>query len=416
MDEFSELERVLTPMEKRRRYWQFSALEIVYWFAMATAGYMTVYLKELGFSPSEIGRTSAINSAMGIFAAPLFGIVADKIGSVKKVFITCILTGSLMWALIPFTSKVSVGGLALCFIVIPVSFFFRNPASHLVDNWVVQSTNKEGLNYGNIRLWGSISYAAMAFILAAILPSLGVEWTFYMLFILIIPMTIVSAGIKDRRKITVRKKSLPLKELKIGRLFKNYYYMTYLIYAVVLNIPMQTGHVYLPYLISHVGGNTAQIGIITGYKAILEIPMLFAMRPLRKRNFPLYGMLLGSAVFYILEMFLYSGAVSFWQLVIISTFYGLGGGLSIGASANYIYTLTPRELKATAQTVNGSVTAVAGIVGNMLGGFLLESIGIVEYYKLVGLIMLGALGFFALSLFLGRKVFKIPLPQVEHVL
>lgn len=405
---------LLTPQERKKRYWQFSSLEIVYWFAMATAGYLTVYLKGIGFSPSQIGKMSAVNSAVGIIAAPLFGLIADKIGSVKKVFITCILVGSLLWALVPFTGTISFGPILLCLIVIPASQFFRNPASSLVDNWVVQSTNKEGLNYGTIRLWGSISYAGMALILAAILPRYGVKWTFYMLFLLIIPMVLVSISIKDKGKTTVRKSSLPFRELRVGRLFKNYYYVTFLIYAIVLNIPMQTGHVFLPYLISHVGGDTARLGLITGYKALLEIPMLFLLKPLRKRKFPLYGLLLGSALFYVLEMLLYPQAKNFTQLILISTCYGLGGGLSIGASANYIYTLTPKELKATAQTLNGSVTAVAGILGNLAGGLLLERVGIVNYYQFIGFVMCGAALFFAASLFAGRRVFKIPLPEIEY--
>ncbi len=405
---------LLTPQEKRKRYWQFSLLEIVYWFAMATGGYLTVYLKGIGFTPSQIGKISAINAAVGIVAAPLFGIIADKIGSVKKVFITCILTGSLLWAFVPFTSTVMVGSLMLCLIVVPVSHFFRNPASSLVDNWVVQTTNREGLHYGNIRLWGSISYAAMAFLLAYILPVYGVEWTFYMLFLLIVPMVLVSMRIKDKGTAYVRRKALPFRKLRISRLFKNYYYMTFLVYAIVLHIPMQTGHVFLPYLISHVGGNAEKLGLITGYKALLEIPMLFLIRPLRKRKFPLYGLLVGAAFFYIVEMFLYAIAENFTQLILISTCYGLGGGLSIGASANYIYSLAPRELKATAQTLNGSITAIAGILGNLLGGFLLEEMGIVDYYLLIACVMCGAALFFVATLLLGRHVFKIPVPEIEY--
>ena len=174
----------LTVQQKRRRYWQFSSLEMIYWFAMATAGYLTVYLQGIGYSPSQIGQISAANAAVRIFAAPIMGIMADKIGSVKKVFITCILIGSLLWALVPFASGIEILGVSLTLIVIPASMFFRNPASALVDNWVVQSVNREGLNYGTIRLWGSISYAVMCMILSAVLPKLGVEWTFYMLFLL----------------------------------------------------------------------------------------------------------------------------------------------------------------------------------------------------------------------------------------
>lgn len=399
---------------KLSRHFQFSALEFIFWFAMATGGYLTVYLESMGFAPTEIGRVAAINSAVGIFAAPFWGMVADKIRSVKKVFLLCILTGSLLWAMVPFTSRISIGPIMLCLILIPISIFFRNPASALMDNWVVQTSNRENLNYGTIRLWGSLSYALMGITLSFILPALGVEWTFYMLFTLIMPLVLVSLNIKGDGTLK-RKKPIPLKEMHIERLFKNYYYVTYLMYAVALHMPAQISTTFLPYLIKAVDGNTAQIGMVLGYKALLEIPMLLLLKPLRRR-FPLYYLMLGAAVFYTLESFLYSGATAFYQIVLISTCHGLGGGLYIASAANYVYSLAPGNLKATAQTVNGSMTAIAGIVGNLLGGVLLETYGVVIFYRILGFIMMGAIGIYVGSLLIAKYFLHLPSPgqNIEH--
>ena len=395
------------------RHFQFSALEFIFWFAMATVGYLTVFLESLGFSPTQIGRVAAINSAVGIIAAPFWGMVADKIRSVKKVFLLCIITGSLLWALVPFTSRISVGPIMLCLILVPISMFFRNPANSLMDNWVVQTANRENLNYGGMRLWGSLSYAIMAISLSFILPKLGVEWTFYMLFVLILPLFAIATAIKGDS--TLQKKPIPLKEMHLEKLFRNYYYITYLIFAIALHMPTQTSNTFLPYLIKNVNGNTAQIGMIMGYKALLEIPMLVLLKSLRKR-FPLYYLLLGAAFFYTLEAFLYSGATSFYQIVLISTFHGLGGGLYIGTAANYVYTLAPGNLKATAQTVNGSMTAIAGIIGNLFGGMLLDAYGVVAFYRLIGFLIIGAICIYVISILIAKYILHLPPPgqHVEH--
>ena len=52
--------------------------------------------------------------------------------------------------------------------VMAVMTFFRMPLTALVDSWVIQTTNESQaqgmrLNYGSIRLWGSIGFAAASF-------------------------------------------------------------------------------------------------------------------------------------------------------------------------------------------------------------------------------------------------------------
>ena len=41
-----------------------------------------------------------------------------------------------------------------------------------------------------------------------------------------------------------------------------------------------------------------------------------------------------------------------------------------------MYSLAPDHLKATAQTLNGAMNSVAGIIGNLLGGVLIAMVGV----------------------------------------
>lgn len=393
------------------RHWLFSGVEFTYWFAAAATGYLTVLLQGQGMSSTQVGVINAVNSAVAILAAPFWGTISDKMRSIRRVLILCLAVGALMWAVIPATLQIDLGPFPLAFLLIPIGGFFRMPAGSLKDSWVVQNANVHGLNYGAMRLWGSISYAIMAIALSAILPHTGVECTFYIYGIATIPLLLLAWYIKDDGQ---KVKSVSFREMQIGRLFKDYYFVTFLIFSVALNMPTNTAMSFFPYLIDAVDGDTAQLGLVMGYKAILEIPVLLAMARLRKR-FPLPVIISGAAVMFMTESLLYSVATNMTSLVFISTFHGLGGGILIGAASNYVYSLTPEGLKATAQTVYGSMNSLAGIVGNLLGGYLMDVIGVQRFYFVAGLVMVFAFVFFLVSFPVGTKLLKKPLPTVSQI-
>ena len=393
-----------------KEYFQYSGLEFMFWFAAATNFFTTVYLQDIGMDSTKVGMISALNSAVSILAMPLWGALSDKLRSVKKVFIFATLASAVLVPLIPLVSTYRVGPLMLVYLIIPLSCFFRNPTNALVDSWVVQASNRQGLNYGGIRLWGSISFAVMSMGLSAILPILGIKYAFFGFTLVAIPLALVAFFIKDDAQ---KGKSLPLRELHLGELFKNYYYMAYLIFAVALNIPLNCSYTFMPYLIKAVGADPSLYGVLTGYKALMEIPMLILMVRMRKR-FRMPSIIVAAGIFYVLEMTLYSAAGNFTQLFLIETFQGIGGGLFIGISSNYVYRLAPDHLKATAQTINGAMNSIAGIVGNLMGGALIAAVGVKSFYFIAGCLIFAALLLFVLSFPLGQRVLKQPLPEAAR--
>lgn len=76
----------------------------------------------------------------------------------------------------------------------------------------------------------------------------------------------------------------------------------------------------------------------------------------------------------------------------------------IGCSSNYVYSLAPDHLKATAQTLAGSVSSLADIIGNLLGGYLLDAMGVRSFYTVCGGLILGAALFFLASFALGARL------------
>jgi len=391
-----------------RSYWNLSFLCFLFWISIATGSYLTVFLQKNGFGANQVGYVNAAIAVVSIMATPLWGMIADKIRSIRKIFILCISIGLVLWALVPASARVSA---ALIYTVLIIGAFFMRPANSLFDGFAVQRADLDGLAYGHVRLWGSLSYALMSLILGIVLPFTGVEFTFYIYGVFLLPLIFLLLKMKgaDSARKTVK---VNFRDMGFGRLFKNYYFITYLIFAIFVYMPMNALMVFLPYLIEAVGGDTARLGLLNACKAIIEIPILLLMRNFR-RKVPLPVIVGGSALLFCMEAFFYSRAVNINQIMALQLFHGLGGGLLIGSASNYVYSLAPEGLNSTAHMVNGAVNSVASILGNLVGGFLITVIGIFSYYRFMSIVLFCAFVYFYLSIFFGLKILKKPIPSLR---
>ena len=410
-----------TPAAKRARKnlscW-FGAMSGSYWFSSCFTMYLTTFLISRGWGTSEVGLLNSINNAVGAVSTPIWGAFSDKIRSVKKVLIILILASCAAYFLIPFMDW-KIAGISMLFILIPISTFFKNPLNSLVDNWTVRSCNKFALNFGAIRSTGSVTFGIVGLALGFLVPKinaltpsgdLGIRLTFsfYSITLLILLFTVLRIREEGNTKGTRKQR---FSEMQFGRLFKNYYYMTYLAYAIIIQIPLSCVTSFFSYLLKEIGVNISYIGYVQGCKAFIEIPMLLLMDRIRNKC-PLYYLLIASGILYMLEAFFYSISGNFTHIMLICLLQGLAGGLHIAAGSNYVATLAPDNLKATAQTLNSSMVSISGIIGNAVGGFIIEFIGIRMFYRFSSYLLLTALVLYCLTFVLGEKVLKIPRPKI----
>ncbi|MCL2093941.1 MAG: MFS transporter [Treponema sp.] len=402
-----------------RSYLRLSIMQFFFWFAAATGTYLTIFLIRQGFEPNQIGVIVATNSAVVIIAGPFWGTIADKLRSIRKVFLLCITISIVLWTVVPASSRIDLGPinfpwgtfgpLALMFLIIPISAFFRMPAHSLMDAFTVQNCHLGGISYGHVRLWGSVGWTVMCMILSYLLPRFGVEMAFYMYGVAFIPLYLLMWNAKGVDVAKASKEKRTFKSMGFGRLFKSYYFVTYLFFAMMMHMPVVVSMTYLPFLVQSVDGNLEMIGLVAGYKALLEIPTLLLMRPLREK-FPLPVAIGTAAVLYIIEALFYTRVTHFYQIIALQTLHGLGGGFMIGAATNYIYTMAPEGLNSTAHTLLGAVNSTSGIIGSLVGGVLIMAVGISRSYMLIAITITFALVYFVATLFIGVKILKKPIP------
>ena len=123
-------------------------------------------------------------------------------------------------------------------------------------------------------------------------------------------------------------------------------------------------------------------------------------------------MLIISAFVYGAESCLLFFLTSKIPIIAVCAIHGLAGGMKIAAAANYIYLLAPDHLKATAQTLNGAASSVAGIIAPLIGGVLVDRLGAGNYFLICGFIILAAGLLFALSFPFGKRVLHKEAPGI----
>ncbi|SFP98312.1 MFS transporter [Caldicoprobacter faecalis] len=372
---------------------QYSVLEFIFWATFAAYyPFVVVFLRNKGFSNTIIGTIVAINSLVVVFAQPFWGIVSDRIQSVKKVFIICLTAAIILLQPVSFISSAVFVGIVLALVTA-----FESPLAPLLDSWVIQGIKTEkNLYYGSIRVWGSIGFAVMVYIYGRLVDSFSTDVLFPILLLMGCLTVITCIGIKTDRPVS----SDGVDNLNFTRLLKNYAYMSFLIFAMVIIIPHRSAFIFLPNLMELVGGSDGELGMVFTIMAISEIP-IFLYSKILIRKFKPINLILFSTIFFILRQALYLVSTTPFHVLAIQLLQGPSFALFTNGAVYYIDELAPSELKATAQTFANSIFfGVSGIIGSYVGGWIIDSYGLRSIYW-VGVfvsIAISVLFFFSLNI------------------
>jgi len=354
----------------------------LFWFAWSFGCYQTVYLQSIGFTASNLGVLNAISSAVIIAAVSFWGMVSDKIGSLRRVLILILAVGSFLYAMVPFIPTGYSFTPLLLTAYIPLLNFFRGCVATFDENLIVRNCNELRLNFGVLRGLGSLLFTVGSLIIAALLPVVQVRNTFWISGLLMVPaiICIILAREPNAKPARSREKG----GIKLGELFKNKAYVSFLFFGLIFYIAASCEGNFIPYFMKDVGVDSQQYGILLALRALMEIPFLLFMVRLR-RKFPLRVLVLGAPVLMAIECLGFGlFAKTLFGMLICCTFFGLGNGLFIGSYLNYLYELAPDNLKASAQAFFASVSSIAGILGNLIGGVVFDAIGAKLFYIVVG--------------------------------
>ena len=382
---------------KRAQSSLLTVMAVFMYFANSLCCYQGVYLQKAGISASGLGLINTVTNLAVIVAMSVWGTVSDRSGSLKKVLIPVTAAGFLSYGLIPLISDRAGGMFWVFLIYIPLVRIFLNPMNSLNENLIVRDCAEMSLNYGVIRSVGALTYSLGGFAAVWILNRLGIQWTFYIPAILAVPVILLILPIRDPGA-EAASEDKPLKEDRRAQyrmLWANRAFLIFIAYIFVQMIACGCVDSFLPYIMDASGAGSENYGLFLGVTALCEIPAMLLLSRLHARFHYRALLMIGTGLMTVACVFFAIASGSVVPFILGALVQGLGNGLWITSSYNYVYELAPENLKATAQAAMTIALSVAGILANAVGGVLYDTMSARRFCMVLIIIFAASIGLLA---------------------
>jgi PPP family 3-phenylpropionic acid transporter len=368
----------------------FSLIYILFMSARAIfSPFITVFLREKGMTIQRIGLIMAVNSAMIIMAQPFWGFMSDKLQSVKKVLLICLVSQAVIVLLFIHSHGFLI--IALCFCVYT---FFSSSEGTLLDIWsldVMKQVDKSAL--GQVKFWGCLGFAVSSIFMGNYIDKNSTTEIipFFSAVLLGTAMIVFFVRTGNERPVSSRPKLHDLSQILCDRQF-----ILYLIFAVIMQFPHRAAYTFYPTRLESLGGSKAMVGYCSAIMFVSEAIFLFLSKRLLGRVAPKY-VIVGSALFFMLWQIGYIAAAKPVHIMVLALLDGPSFALFTIGTLYYLDTFAPRQLKATYQTLaHASYFGIGGIIGNTLGGWIIGRFGYTTMY-ILGVIVIAMATFLFVS-------------------
>ena len=355
---------------------QYAALQGVYWLTFcACVAFAAVYMQHRGYTNSVIGVTLALGNIVGVILSAVLASLADRRG---RAGLFGALIGLLLAALafqgifilVRSTSPLVLAG--YCLYVACV-----NAGGGLTTQLSAELAHSCGhINFGAARGTGSLFYSLSATIIGLLLEKFTpAALPGAAIFGLAVQALIIAAlAVQLRRAADVVPVSSGAAEasglLDFFRGNKRFCYM--MLGTVLLYFSHNVLTNFFINVVRADGGDTADLGRITGFMAIIEIPvLLFYDRFTRRISAPACMRI--AAVGFVAKAFAFALAPNVPALYAASILQTVSFALITPASVRYVSLYISASDAAKGQSVAFGVTTLASIFATSIGGVLFDA-------------------------------------------
>ena len=364
----------------------------MYHFTYMSIGALTPmigqYLKQIGFSGTQIGTITATGTAVAIFASAFWGGQYSR--SLKKHEILIFLCGAA--ALVSLLlSGINTYGLFL--LVFGVMYFLQAPIMSLSDAFTVES----GQGFGGLRAWGAAGFALGTFLTGLFVEGLGLSMIFliysgsYLLAVMMILWIRKGEGASRQRShneggslrgyLEVFRVK-PLRRLILCAFFWG-----------GTNVANNT---YFSFLYMDGGGTIAGVGTAMLLMVGSEFPFMAWCERLSRRLTmeKLTAISLGISV---VRFFIFGLGVPWWMLLVLSFSQGAVNGILLIELIRYAAKLAPAGIRSLAISTYYIIGSnLSTICCQFFGGILLDHFGAKGVYLFFSLFNLRGLVLYVL--------------------
>lgn len=321
-----------------------------------------IYFDYKGYSKLQIGMLYSIGPTVGIAANLFWGVLSDKLQTIKKVMIT-VLAGQLIALLIMF----QVDTFTVMFIVMTAYYFFQTPMNGLIDSQTLLVASKTGKSYASYRIWGSLGFSFASLFFGMALSGLGIQSVTF----LTLGTVIISFGLafllKDSRAGARKADFSGVRSILFSKQL-----LWFFLLILLLAIPAKANDGFLALYMIGLGANETIIGYSWMISALSEIPVMFLLSKYghRFKELPLLGF---AGLIYGIRFLLMASVQNPYWIIAIQAMHCLSFGIFFITAIRYITQLVPDEFRASGQAMFNVVWGgMAGLAGGAIGGQLFD--------------------------------------------
>jgi PPP family 3-phenylpropionic acid transporter len=341
-----------------------------------------------------------VTSLASVVIQPLWGILCDRTGKIKTIFLSSIL------ASIPVTFGLLLGKkstVLMGIVVFILSSSFLSMGA-VLDSWIVKMINQgQNVQYSLTRGIGSLAYAVMAIGFGRYLDVAGMEVIPLSFAVMALVMVTVAFFIRaPERESHHGQAGNPFAGM--GILVRNRRFLLLMVSIMLLYAGNGATMVFMPVRMESLGGTNATLGIAMTLMALCEAPAMMLHQRIARhiRNETLLAV---AMFFFILKGVATALAPSTAILILVQVLQFFSFGLYLPSIVQHINRMVDEKSLVTALLLFSSATYGLGMmVGGLVGGFLADAVGVQAMMLLLSIVTASGFVMFMLT---GRKVERI---------
>lgn len=324
------------------------------------------YRQELGFSGRQIALLAMLPPIIMLTVAVPLASLADRRSWRIPIVMIMLLGGSIMMVVAQYSQTF------LAWILVRFGMaLFLSPTMPLADSLIARMSSRHDLNYGTMRLCGSISFALAAFACGMLWERFGFRVMFFAVAVALLPALFFASRLDEIQTVTADQRV----KLSFEEIIQDRGLLILLLTSFFVGTSFTMSIVFDGIYMASLGGTEALVGIMFSLAAWGELPtMQYRDRLARYLSGPTtlllsYGLLLTAFLGYVLA----------WHprvLLGMAFVKGLGFGLFLVSVVKLVNERVPESWSSTVQSLlTASMFGLAPLVSAPVGGELLDRFG-----------------------------------------
>lgn len=365
----------------------YGALFVVYGMYVP---FMPVWLDWRGLTAGEISTVIAAPLFVRVLVTPAVAVAADRSGIHRRYLI------GLAWAALAFVLVLTVSRSFLAILIFAVLLMISNSTiMPLIDTIAVQGTRLRGLDYGRLRLWGSLSFVAASFAGGIAITEFGGGAGIWLIAIGC-ALTLIAAYLVpnvDGGPASSANNPQPIWKITEPReLLAQREFRLFLVAAGLAQAAHAAFFTFGTLLWQKQGLSAAWCGTLWAIGVFAEV-LLFTFSGRVAAKFGAARLIAIGGAASILRWLLLASEPSLLMLVPLQLLHGVTYGASHIGAMHFIHDAVPRDRAASAQALYATVSAgVAMGVATLIAGYVYAQAGPLSYVAMavIAAVSLGA--------------------------